>query len=237
MTNLTHGHRRMVGFLLFVPCILSLPSCTKIDPCGTFAFTGTPNDGASSNGISMNVSFSFDPSLCGSTCSPTKIAYIQMVRTYNIPDGTYSYISEEHQARAIADGWYVDRLTGRKWGYYGRNDDGSFASNLIPGNNATPAVLFDGPSRPDAMREIWWQAVSGSVSIDGGANSCNNNFLGYYFWSWLVDAGGAVTAGYIIDAVAWESLQLTMDNAVAAWNTQAPGLSHNVFPSFDKLMY
>jgi hypothetical protein len=160
-----------------------------------------------------------------------------MVRTYNLEDGTYSYISEEHEARAIEYGWYVDRLTGRDWGYYGRNDNGSFAGNLTPGNNTTAAVLFDGPRRPDSMRQIWWQAVSGSVSIDGGANSCNNNFLGYYYWSWIVDEDGVVTDNYIIDGVAWEDLQLVMDDAVAAWNTQAPGLGHNSFPAFSKLMY
>lgn len=217
--------------------ILILSACEKIDPCGTFTFTGSAVDGSASNGIDMNVSFAFDPSVCGSSCAATKIAYVQIVRTYNFEDGTFSYISEEHQARAIESGWYVDRLTGRIWGYYGRNNDGTFNTNLQPGSNTTPAVLFDGPRRQDSMRQIWWQAVSGAVSIDGGANSCNNNFLGYYFWSWMVDAAGAVTDDYIIDGVAWEDQQLRMDEAVAAWNTQAPGLGHNLFPSFDKLMY
>jgi hypothetical protein len=185
----------------------------------------------------MNLGFAFDAGVCGSTCAPTKIAYIQMVRTYDFDEGTYSYISEEHEARGTTYGWYVDRLTGRDWGYYGRNDDGSFAGNLTPGNNTTPAVLLDAPSRPDGMRNIWWQAVSGAVSIDGGAGTCNNNFLGYYFWSWLVDDAGAVTDSYIIKGVAWEDLQLLMDDAVAAWNAQAPGLGHNLFPGFGKLMY
>jgi hypothetical protein len=212
-------------------------ACTKIDPCGTFTFNGTANDGATSNGISMDVSFAFDGSKCASSCAPTKIAYVQMVRTYSFEDGTFSYISEEHQARAIDSGWYVDRLSGKKWGYYGRNDNGTFAGNLTPGNSTTPAVLRDAPSRSDSMRRIWWQAVSASVSIDGAANTCNNNFLGYYFWSWVVDAAGHLTNSSIIDGVAWEDLQLLMDAAVAAWNTQAPGLGHNQFPSFAKLMY
>jgi hypothetical protein len=185
----------------------------------------------------MNVSFDFDPAACGSTCTTNTIAYVQMVRTYDLTDGTYSYISEEHEARAIAYGWYVDRLSGKQWGYYGRNDNGTFAGNLTPGNNTTNAVLFDAPSRPDTMRNIWWQAVSAPVSIDGGANSCNNNFLGYYYWSWFVDNAGTVTNQQIIKGVAWEDLHLVMDDAVAAWNAQAPGLGHNVFPAFAKLMY
>jgi len=160
-----------------------------------------------------------------------------MVRTYNLSDGTYSYISEEHEARAIAYGWYVDRLSGRVWGYYGRNNDGTWASILTPGNNTTNAVLRDAPRRPDSMRNIWWQAVSAPVSIDGGANSCNNNFLGYYYWSWFVDDAGKVADNHIIKGIAWEDLHLTMDDAVAGWNAQAPGLGHNGFPTFDKLMY
>jgi len=221
--------------VLFVIFSAVFAACTPINPCGTFAFQGTANDTSTSNGITMSLSFDFDPAVCNSNCTTNTIAYIQMVRTYNLSDGTYSYISEEHQARAIAYGWYVDRLTGRVWGYYGRNNDGTFASNLTPGNNTTNAVLFDAPARPDSMRNIWWQAVSAPVSIDGGANSCNNNFLGYYYWSWLVDDAGHVTNDSIIDVVAWEDLHLTMDDAVAAWNAQAPGLAHNVFPAFTKL--
>jgi len=52
-----------------------------------------------------------------------------------------------------------------------------------------------------------------------------------------VDDAGALTDDSIVDSVAWENLQLTMDDAVAAWNAQAPGLGHNLFPAFDKLMY
>ena len=235
----SHDRARRVIAQTVLLMILSvtLASCTTINPCGTFALQGTANDSSTSNGITMNLSFDFVPGVCNTNCTTNTIAYIQMVRTYNLDDGTYSYISEEHEARAIAYGWYVDRLTNRVWGYYGRNNDGTWASNLTPGNNTTDAVLFDAPSRPDSMRNIWWQAVSASVSIDGGTNSCNNNLLGYYYWSWLVDDAGHVTDNQIIKGVAWEDLHLTMDDAVAAWNTQAPGIGHNQFPAFDKLMY
>ncbi|OGU65139.1 MAG: hypothetical protein A2W30_07650 [Ignavibacteria bacterium RBG_16_36_9] len=228
--------KTILGLLLII-FSFTLVSCKKINPCGSFTFTGVANDGAASNGITMNLRFSFDPALCGSDCNTTTICYIQMVRTFDFSEGTYSYISEEHEARAIEYGWYIDRLTGRNWGYYGRNNNGTFANNLTPGNNLTDAILFDAPSRSDAMRNIWWQAVSASVSIDGGVNSCNNNFLGYYYWSWFVDADGTVTDDYIIKGVAWKSLHLVMDDAVTAWNTQAPDLGHNLFPAFDKLMY
>jgi len=225
---------KLLRWLVVFAGIVLLTTCTKINPCGSFTFTGTPATGAS-NGIDMDLRFAFDPAACGSNCNTTTICYIQMVRTYDYDEGTYSYISEEHEARAIAYGWYIDRLSGKEWGYYGRNDDGSFAGNLSPGNNSQDAILYDGPRRSSSMQTIWWQAVSATVSIDGGANSCNNNFLGYYYWSWIV--GNAGTTVDIVKAVAWENLQNTMDDAVAAWNVQAPSLGHNSFPSFNKLMY
>jgi hypothetical protein len=229
--------RFAVQVLVLVFCSISLGACTSIQPCGTFAFTGNADDGATSNGITMNLSFDFDPAACGETCTTNTVAYIQMVRTYDLEDGTYSYISEEHEARAIAYGWYIDRLAGRIWGYYGRNNNGTWSNNLTPGNNATNAVLFDAPNRPNSVRNIWWQAVSAPVSIDGGADSCNNNFLGYYYWSWSVDDAGHLTDDDIINVTAWENLHLVMDDAVAAWNAQAPGIDHNEFPAFAKLMY
>lgn len=226
--------------LLVVILLAALPlaSCKKIPTCGTFAFNGHTFAGPPSNGLNMSLGFTFNPATCGKpACNTPTICYIQMVRTYDFEEGTYSYISEEHQARAIDYGWYVDRLSGKKWGYYGRNDDGTFAGNLFPGNGTTTAVLFDGPARPSSMTGIWWQAVSAPVSIDGGASSCNNNFLGYYFWSWIVNPDGSISDSNIVDLGAREDLQQVMDSAVAAWNTQAPSLSHNTFPAFTKLMY
>lgn len=212
---------------------LLLNSCTQIVPCGTFVFAGDTFN----TGLDMSLQFSFNPADCGKpACNTPKICFIQMVRTYDLEEQTYSYISEEHQARSIEYGWYVDRLTGKKWGYYGRNDNGSFAGNLTPGNNATPSVLFDRPQRPGASG-IWWQAVSASVSIDAGASSCHNNYLGYYYWSWYANSDGSISNANIIKGVAWENLHTTMDAAVAAWNTQAPSISHNLFPAFNKLMY
>lgn len=218
--------------LVLLSCFF-LNSCKQIVPCGTFAFTGN----TFSTGLDMSLQFTFDPADCGKpACNTPKICFIQMVRTYDFEEGTFSYISEEHQARAIEYGWYVDRLTGKKWGYYGRNDDGSFAGNLTPGNNTTPSVLFDRPSRPGSSG-IWWQAVSASVSIDAGTSGCNNNFLGYYYWSWFVNSDGSISNDNIIQLIARENLHTTMDAAVTAWNIQAPSISHNLFPAFNKLMY
>ena len=49
------------------------------------------------------------------------------------------------QPEATSNGWAVDRIDGRVWGYYARNNDGTFASYLTPGSSTSPAILGDGP--------------------------------------------------------------------------------------------
>ena len=137
--------------------------CAKIPSCGIFTFTGSKVDTSSVNGLDMNLSFDFNPTAdCGSNCSCNTVAYIQIVRTVDMEDSTYIYPSAEKEGRANGNGWYIDRLEGKKWGYYGRNDDGTFASTLDPGSENDPAILFDAPSRGEAEPwiDIWWQAVS-----------------------------------------------------------------------------
>jgi hypothetical protein len=234
MKTITSRSRNLwqLGLLLLV--LSALPACTPLRPCGTFSFTGTIADTSSQNGINMNLSFDFDPGVCGSRCSCNPVCYIQIVRTVDMENFTYLYPSSEKQGRATANGWYIDRLEGKKWGYYGRNDDGTFASTLDPGSDTAPTVLFDAPMRPELEPwiNIWWEAVSVPVCIQDGSG-CQNELLGYYFWSWLVNNAGTVTG--IIDAIAWEHLDQEVDQAVAQWNVQAPGLGKNTFPAFSRL--
>lgn len=214
--------------------ILVLAGCNPVLACGDFTFTGTEVDTSSSNGIDMNVSFDFDPSVCSSTCYCDEVVYIQIVRTYDLSNATYLYPSTEKMNRATADGYYLDRLAGKIWGYYGRNDDGTFASSLTPGSNTSDAILFDSPRRPESepWLGIWWQAVSVPVCIDT-SSGCSNNLLGYYFWSWLVNDSGDVTG--IVDWTATSPQADSVDDAVVEWNSQAPGLGKNTFPTFTDL--
>ena len=214
--------------------LLILSSCAPIPRCGDFTFTGDKVDNREVNGVDMNVSFDFNPETCGSNCTCNPVAYIQIVRTVDMESFAYIYPSEEKEDRATANGWYIDRLEGKIWGYYGRNNDGSFAANLEPGSETEPAILFDGPQRPEEEPwiQIWWQAVSVPACIQAGSG-CENKLLGYYFWSWLVDNVGAVSDP--VHAVAWKPLENEVDAAVGEWNIQAPGLGKNTFPAFARL--
>jgi len=213
---------------------LLLVGCVVIEPCGTFTFNGTEYDTSTSNGVNMDLSFDFDPSVCGSTCTCDPVVYIQVVRTADLETYIYLYPSTEKEDRATGDGWYIDRIAGRVWGYYGRNNDGSFAYYLTPGSEVDPAILEDAPRRPESepWLGIWWQAVSVPVCIEAGS-TCENNLLGHYFWSWLVDDSGVVAG--ILDWIAGPTLADSVDEAVAEWNAQAPGLGKNTFPTFTRL--
>ena len=208
--------------------------CTRIPKCGNFSFNGTKFDTSSSNGLDMSLGFDFNPGDCGSRCTCNLVCYIQIVRTVDMETFTYVYPSAEKQDRATANGWYIDRLEGKKWGYYGRNDDGSFAGNLIPGSDVNVATLLDGPRRPEdePWLNIWWQAVSTPVCIQQNSG-CENKLLGYYFWSWFASDTGVVNGP--IDAIAWQPLEGEVDLAVTRWNAQAPGLGKNNFPAFSRL--
>jgi hypothetical protein len=150
-----------------------------------------------------------------------------MVHVYNVEDKTYEYIASYEQDRATANGWFVDRVSGQKWGYYGRLNDGTFASYWNPpGNNSTATVLYDSPSRPTSETSILWEAVDVPICI--ASETCSNRILGYYFWSWFVDANGVPSK--FVTAAAWKDLDTEFQSALSAWNAWAPGAGDNVFP-------
>ena len=227
---------KLIHLLIIMVLTLSLSQCEckSTQLCGSFSFSGTSNDGADLNSLPMSLTFDFNPADCGSRCTCNPVCYIQMVRNYDIDDGNYLYPSTEKQQRATANGWYIDRIPGRIWGYYGRNDNGTFAGNLQPGSESVNTILFDEPSRPDnePWLNFWWQAVSATVCIQAGSD-CKNRLLGYYFWSWRVDAEGHIPAQF--NAKAWKNLDQEFQLAVGAWNSQAPTLGKNAFPSLTDL--
>lgn len=203
-------------------------------PCGTFSFTGSPNG---ARGENISTTFSFSPGTCNSNCQTNTIAYIQIVRIIDRDTGDFLAPTSQQQARivtgqpdATSNGWAVDRIDGRVWGYYARNNDGTFASYLTTGSNTSPAILGDGPSGwPDSS---WFDAVDVPVCIDA-KSSCVNNLLGYYYWLFVVDTGGGT--GAPINEVGVDWMQTSVDLAVAMWNTTAPGVGKNVFPAFTRM--
>jgi hypothetical protein len=214
---------------------ITLVACgNPTHPCGTFTFTGAPN---ANRGVDITNSFAFDPSQCGSNCQASTIAYVQIVRIIDQDTGEFLAPTSQQQARIVTgntdatqNGWAVDRLDGRVWGYYGRNNDGTFASTLTPGSNTVAAVLRDSPSGwPD---HSWFDTVDVPVCI-AERSACVNHFLGYFYWLFTVETGGSTGTPFSEIGVDWN--QPAVDHAVAQWNATAPGVGKNTFPAFTRL--
>jgi len=218
------------------PCP-SLPE-TPTTPCGTFTFTGTPE--ADVRGVDITVAFSFHPPLCSAACNSSANAYVQVIRIIDIDSGAYMQPHSEQQDRIVSaqtsldlDGWAVDRIANRRFGHYGRNDDGSFvAERVVPGSNIAAATLTDQPVVwPDRAS---FEAVSVPVSIDG-QSACVDRLLGYHYWnfSFAVGQPPVVLGPFGKIGVNWQ--RDMFDLAVTQWNVQAQQLNRTQFPLMTRL--
>jgi hypothetical protein len=208
-----------------------------LQPCGTFTFSGRVND--LNTGIINTVSFSFDPSKCSAApCTCESICYIQMIRVFNMNSGAFLNVSGNQEQRMVTgqsdedfNGWAVDRLDGKKWGHYGREDDGSFVpSKIITGSNSTPAELMDTPGNWPAG--TWFEAITVPVCIDP-ASGCVNRLLGYEYWLFSTNANGTCSDPYHENGDM--SAPAAFDLAVHEWNSDATGLSKNVLPPMSRM--
>jgi hypothetical protein len=232
--------RRAAAALLVVLMAAVVGCGTASVPCGAFTFTGTPLPvgGSPNRGINNSVAFNFNAAACGApACNCGEICYIQIVRIIDWDTGDYLQPFSEQSDRMVTgnattafNGWAVDRLFGRKWGYYGRFDDGTFAGSLTPGSSTTTATLRDTPSGwPD---HSWFDAVSTTVCIDSGA-ACNNELMGYEYWLFTVGTGGVVGDPFSEIGRTWH--QDAFDLAVVEWNADAPGLAKHSFPAMTRM--
>lgn len=215
---------------------LAMVSCGQpTSPCGSFAFTGAPH---SSRGIDMELSFDFDPLACkAGEATANTMAYVQIVRIIDFTTGNFLAPNSDQQNRIVTgrtqaslNGWAVDRLSGRVWGYYGRNNDGTFAGTLTPGSSTSAAVLRDTPSGwPD---NSWFDAVSVPVCL-AGDTACQDRLVAFYYWQFFVGTGGSV--GTPLDMIAVDWHRDAVDESVAEWDADAAALGKNAFPTLTRM--
>jgi len=148
----------------------------------------------------------------------SKIGFVQVMKvTKNgVP---YLFTNEVNRQTNVGSGdagWVVDRVGGKKWGFYGMNDDETPGGNMRLGmrtdSAATDAYLYDkvGLSRAVGMT-IDCTAMSFAVDIEHG------KYLGGFSWGWSIDAAGTMTAKR--PAVAqMGDVQIA---AIKGWNAQA----------------
>src|SRR5690349_7723719 len=115
------------NLLLFAAIAMLLLRCgPATNPCGNFTFTGTGN--SSIRGANIQIDFNFNPANCGQNCNCNTICYIQIVRIIDRQTGNFLAPNTDQQNRIVTgrsaatlNGWAIDRLSDRNWGYYGRN--------------------------------------------------------------------------------------------------------------------
>jgi hypothetical protein len=227
---INHLLKLSLFFIMFV-----IGCGTASTPCGNFTFTGTGN--SSIRGANIQVDFAFNPSSCSSNCNCNTICYIQCVRIIDIQTGNFLSPNADQEDRIVVgnataayNGWSIDRLSNRNWGYYGRNNDGTFAGTIITGSNASTATLFDTPRGwPD---NSWFDAITVPVCIANGS-PCVNNLLGYYYWLFVVNPGPSVSDPFDEIGRTWH--RDVVDLCVTEWNNDAPGLGKNNFPVLVRL--
>jgi hypothetical protein len=226
----------ITNLILVFTIIIYIDGCGPAsNPCGTFTFTGTANSAI--RGANIQVDFAFDPSFCSSICNCNTICYIQCVRIIDLATGNYLAPNTDQQNRIVTgnataafNGWAVDRLSNRIWGYYGRYNNGTFATTIITGSNTTTATLFDTPSGwPD---NSWFDAITVPVCI-ANTSACVNNLLGYYYWLFIVSPGPSVTDPFNEIGRNWH--RDAFDLCITEWNNDAPALGKNSFPTLVRM--
>jgi len=233
---MTQGPRNRILIALLVVASLLAACGPASQPCGAFSFTGSPH---ADQGVTVEVTFDFDPSTCSAPATTaTTIAYVQIVRIIDFDTGAFLAPSSEQQNRIVTgqsqtslNGWAIDRIAGRIWGYYGRNNDGSFAGTITTGSNSTDAILRDVPA--NWPNRTWFDAVSVPDCLVGTAGSCQDHLLGYYYWLFFVDSSGVTGAPGHAIARQWH--QDAVDLSVTEWNSDAAGLGKNAFPTLSRM--
>jgi len=209
-------------------------SGSPITPCGDFSFViDNIIDSELENGVDVSLEFDFKPEICGESCSYDSILFIQIVRTVS---GTYrsrfSYPSTQKKERATVDGWYIDRIDGYRWGYFGMDDNMTPGNNITSGNSTRRASLRDSPYRPDRREfyNIRWEAVTVPVCLDGD-DVCDNKMLGFYYWSWTVSQNGTVEHEDVLYRNASETLEEAVSDAIEKWNVKSENWNTKEFPN------
>ena len=227
---------RLVCLNIVFGTLLFLSGCSPYtEECGGWSFVGNVPSITSGMYIVTN-SFQFSPSTtCGKNCNCDTDCMIQMVFVYTGTEQSNVFAGSAESDSTFrttggsasdgqATGWFIDRLDGYGYGYYGLLNDGqTFDQGDPPGNNNKATILNDQPGYYNsdyvAIPNVFFAAVD--VAVCFKTNTCaSNSILGYYYWSWSTDENGNTSAVY--NGPAWVGLDTQFQNAVAAWNMWAP---------------
>lgn len=180
--------------------------------CGTWSMTQVNRDSVSGQLGDSDVALTYTPS--GSSCNCDAIAFVQAVRVVDDngdipPDLDFT----NERDRRTSGKWNIDRLAGRKYGWYGYDNDNTPSSTVTPG--ATPSTAAVMRDTPNALPSENWSFESCAICRSG---TDANKIYGCKTWGFSVSSSGKVSS-----SVSRELDTPTSDwtAAVAAWNQQA----------------
>ena len=163
----------------------------------------------------VNIDVEFEPP---TSVTSKKIGFVQVMKVTK--DGQ-PYLFKNEKPRATTEGWTVDRLEGKKQGYYGMKDNlKASESNYWAGSRkdaatATDAKMHDKVSLSRAPgQKIDCEAITYAVDIEHGT------YLGAFSWGWSIDDTGTVAE----KPVAAADVGSAQREAIKNWNKQAGSL-------------
>ena len=177
---------------------------------------GTVNaDGTGNDAYASTVAITFTPVKDKINCS--QIAFIQNVKVADL-GGSSIDSRTNFKNRITKNGWTIDRLDKRKYGWYGFNNDGNPSGTVTPGSSPAPlkaGVMTDRPSfnQPNTV----WSFETCSVCKSG---TDVNKVYSCFLWGFDVDAKNKVSP-HSAKAKAYPGIDF--NEAIKQWNAQTAG--------------
>ncbi len=155
-----------------------------------------------------------------------EIAFIQRVRLVDTASGANKDWDATNIARQTARKSSIDRLSGKKQGWYGMDDDGANGGNLKKWTKAMGAAgeasMHDDPG--DDLPSTTWEFETAAVSRSGPDAG---TVYAVVTWGFTYDADDKITA---LPNKTFNKQSADFTSAVDKWNAQAkgPAASSNV---------
>jgi hypothetical protein len=223
--------RRTIVMSVFTILLGSCSSCRMAPPnpsCGKFTdFRGSTDANRTGQAALFQLYFSYAAAGCPCQCG--KYWFVQAIRPLDLDTGGFIHPNDTQQDRMVTgqtdeffNGWAVDRLEGRKLGYYAVNDDFTLPPPVILGevnrfgSGTTSAALHDTLARGDRRsKAIQIVGLTVAVCVDS-ASPCTAKILGIEKWMVVFGGDGTVTAPQELPADTKDAEAFRL--AVQAWN-------------------
>jgi hypothetical protein len=146
-----------------------------------------------------------------------EIAFIQAVRIWNT-ESDQSDATRGMRARITPNGWSIDRLPGKKYAWYGYNNDGKPSDQISPGSAPVPLKKAELSDTPRGFSDcLEWKFETVAICKRGEQRG---EVYGAFTWGFDVDANKKLTS-HKPKASSKDSRDFR--DALFMWDVQAQG--------------